>query len=106
MTWQEMIEAAQLDALGLLDEQERERFDAAFIKLPADLKAQLRSEQDRVVRFEVAEEGEIENPPASLKNLVLAAVKTASAQSLTVEHKGGRQVRPMRKSIISPMWRA
>ena len=47
MTWQEMIENAHLDALGLLDEQDRERFDSAFLKLPADLKTQLRAEQDR-----------------------------------------------------------
>lgn len=108
MTWQEMIENAHLDALGLLDEQERERFDSAFLKLPADLKAQLRAEQDRAVRFDLSDcvDSDIELP-AEMKATVLAAIKAAAGKSQTVEHKGGR-VLPMSKKSrsVSAMWRA
>lgn len=108
MTWQEMIENAHLDALGLLDEQERERFDAAFLKLPADLKAQLRAEQDRAVRFDLSDcaDSDIELP-AEMKATVLAAIRAAAGKSQTVEHKAGRILPMSKKSrAVSAMWRA
>lgn len=109
MIWQEMIEAAHFDALGLLDDQERERFDAAFMKLPADLKAQLRAEQDRAVGFEIGDvlDNDAIEPPTNLKELVLSAVRTAAGKSHTVEHKAGRTLPMTKKSrAVSPMWRA
>ncbi len=108
MTWQEMIENAHLDALGLLDEQERERFDIAFLKLPADLKAQLRAEQDRAVRFDLTDslDSDIELP-SEMKATVLAAIRAAAGKSQNVEHKAGRVLPMSKKSrAVSAMWRA
>lgn len=51
MNLQQIIEHAQLDALGLLEGEELERFEQAFAALPTAHKAMIRAEQDRVIRF-------------------------------------------------------
>lgn len=48
MKTQELIELAVLDAMGLLDEQEREAFDAAFDAAAPAIQAQVRREQTRL----------------------------------------------------------
>ena len=107
MKWQELIESAQLDALGLLDEQEREAFDLAFARLPTDLKAQLRAEQDRAIRATLADTGTNELPPVHLRGNVLNAVKVASGGEVVQENRASRGMPPMRRArAVSPMWRA
>lgn len=80
MNLQQIIESAQLDALGLLEGEDLEKFESAFAALPAAHKAMIRAEQDRVIRFGWSE-GVIEGasidsafaPPAELKDRILTA---------------------------------
>ena len=48
MTTGEMLELAAVDALGLLDDAEREAFDAAFRRAPSAVRELVRAEQARV----------------------------------------------------------
>ena len=48
MTLQELLESAQLDALGLLDPEDQEPFEAAFRAAPTQVQAQIRREQQRL----------------------------------------------------------
>jgi len=50
MTLQEMIELAILDAMGLLDEEERLAFELAFRAAAPPVQAQVRREQTRPSR--------------------------------------------------------
>jgi hypothetical protein len=80
MNLQQIIESAQLDALGLLEGDDLEKFEVAFAALPAAHKAMIRAEQERVIRFGWGE-GVIEGvaadasfaPPAELKDRILTA---------------------------------
>jgi hypothetical protein len=49
MTAYELIEMAVLDALGILDEEERASFERAFAAAAPGLQAQVRAEQARLV---------------------------------------------------------
>lgn len=108
----ELIQAAHLDALGLLDEADREAFEAAFARLPPELKAQLRAEQSRVVLGEPwsvrAEDVASMLPPPALKARVLDFWRSQlGAPARRAAHGAGRSVPPMRASRgVSPMWRA
>jgi len=75
MTTQELIETASLDALGMLDAEERADFEAAFRAASPAVQAQVRREQKR---FASADHllPEID-PPAGLKFKVLSAVREA-----------------------------
>ncbi|HYE02135.1 MAG TPA: hypothetical protein VD963_02750 [Phycisphaerales bacterium] len=103
MSTHELLELAALDALGLLDEHEREDFDAAFAAAAPALQAQVRREQARFA----ATEGllpEIE-APASLRARVIAAVREAvEAMALSRQARRGLRLAPARG--VSPMWRA
>lgn len=48
MTLQELLEHAQLDALGLLDPEDQEPFEVAFRAAPTQVQAQIRREQQRL----------------------------------------------------------
>ncbi|MDX2148044.1 MAG: hypothetical protein SFZ23_11025 [Planctomycetota bacterium] len=77
MTAQQLLEAAQLQALGLLDEADRVEFEAALQAASPELRAQIRQEQARLVGVDpwtLAPEAlndEIQ-PPADLRERVLA----------------------------------
>ena len=80
MNLHQIIEHAQLDALGLLEGDDLERFEQAFAALPAAHKAMIRAEQDRVIRFgwtEQVVDGAFADsslvPPAELKDRILTA---------------------------------
>lgn len=86
MTHRELLEHALLDALSLLDEEEREEFERALAGAPPQLQAQIRREQTRLVQMEsllpdVA-------APASLRAKVLEAVRAAIAgeRAAAAEH--------------------
>ncbi len=116
MTTRELIELAQLDALGLLDDQEREAFDRAFVAAPASIQAQLRREQARLARTDwVPIDGE---PPAELRDAVLTDVAAAALKDRVMaavrremnapahRHGAGRlhpPIRPVRS--VSRVWR-
>ncbi len=75
MTTQELIEMASLDALGMLDADERADFEAAFRAASPAVQAQVRREQKR---FASADHLLPEvDPPAGLKFKVLSAVREA-----------------------------
>lgn len=75
MTTRELLEQASLDALGLLDEQERAEYEAAFRSAAPEIQAQIRREQ---LRF--ADLTDLLPPveaPAGLRARVVAAVRDA-----------------------------
>lgn len=75
MTLKELLELAHLDALDLLDEQEKNAFEHAFASAPPGVRAQVRAEQERWATMEPLLP-RIE-PPPDLKDRVLAAVEQA-----------------------------
>lgn len=106
MNTQELIELAVLDAMGLLDEEEREAFDAAFSAAAPALQAQIRREQTRLsVSADFLPDVE---PPAGLRALVLEAVRKAMALPAPRKHRHARAMTlgllPSRQ--VSPLWRA
>ena len=106
MTTQELIELAVLDAMGLLDEAEREEFDAAFASAAPAIQAQVRREQTRLsLSQDLLPDVE---PPAGLRALVLEAVRKAMGSPAERRHRriagGALALTPARQ--VSPWWRA
>jgi hypothetical protein len=106
MKTQELLELAALDALGLLDEAEREAFDIAFRAAPPALQAQIRREQTRIAGDDSLLP-KIE-APMGLKARVLAAwreaVEAVSERSPARRLVGALTLMPSRG--VSPFWRA
>ncbi|MGH7242457.1 MAG: hypothetical protein ACREJD_03460 [Phycisphaerales bacterium] len=108
MNTNELFEAAQLDALGLLDEHEQAEFEAAFASAAPAIRAQLRDEQSRFAkpdRFRLSAE-----PPVDLRARVLGAIKAEIAEvagsARSRLHIAGRElptVHPVRR--VSRAWR-
>lgn len=106
MTPKQLFEMAQLDALALLDEDERADFAAALAEAPAALREQVLREQARFADLrqflpDVA-------PPPELRGKVVDAVLRAAAEDRPVRHepRPGRHVRPVRRGArVSPAWR-
>jgi hypothetical protein len=78
MTSRQLLEYASLDALGLLDDEERRAFDEAFAASPPAVQAQVRREQQR---FASTAEDLLPDvaPPPGLRFRVLSAVREAIA---------------------------
>jgi len=112
MTLHELLEAAQLDALGLLDAEEQQAFEKAFAAAAPAVREQVRREQARLCRMESVLPDVA--PPADLRQRVLNAVSTAQAaealselQSGRVVHMGGRDgASAMPERRVSRLWRA
>ncbi|MBS0186424.1 MAG: hypothetical protein JSS51_00040 [Planctomycetes bacterium] len=108
MNTQELFEAAQLDALGLLDEREQAEFEAAFSAASPAIRAQLRDEQARFAkpdRLRLTVE-----PPVELRARILGAIKAEIAEAAGAAksrlHSAGRElptVHPVRR--VSRAWR-
>lgn len=108
MKTHELFEAAQLDALGLLDEREQAEFEAAFASASPAIRAQLRDEQARFAkpdRFRLSAE-----PPVELRARILGAIKAEIAEVAGAArgrvHLAGRElptVHPVRR--VSRAWR-
>jgi hypothetical protein len=77
MTTRELLENASLDALGLLEDEEREAFETAFRSATPEIQSQIRREQLRVAEMDRFLP-DVE-PPAGLRARVLAAVREAIA---------------------------
>jgi hypothetical protein len=110
MTTKDLHEFASLDALGLLDYDERRAFEEAFEQAPGGLKASIRREQDR---FASVEEflPDVEQPKG-LRARVLSSVRDAvtalNAPADEADAVAGRiGVSPwsLRRNV-SPLWRA
>lgn len=113
MSIQELLESAQLDALGLLDEQDREAFERAFAAAPAALQAQLRREQARLCHID-ALLPEVELPDAvwpKVRDAVREAqLNATNATGAVHAHAGSdRAARPLpmsRSGAVNRLWRA
>jgi hypothetical protein len=103
MKTHELLELASLDALGLLDENEREAFDRAFAAAAPAVQAQVRREQARITR---AEQYLPEvDPPVSLRAKVIAAVQQAM-EAVTGARRGAASIPALLPSRgVSPVWR-
>ncbi len=105
MSTRELLELASLDAMGLLDDEERESFDSAFRAAPPAVQARVRKEQ---ARFANADHllPPVE-PPAGLRARVVSAVREAIAavrgeeQDVLATIGAGPVLRN-----TAPMWRA
>lgn len=119
MTLQEMLESAQLDALGMLEGEDLRAFEEAFASANPAIQAQVRAEQERCVRsamnFSNAE------PPAYLKERVLGAIQAeiladvAGTDASLTESGLGREIEATgvvgrvgakKSPRVSPAWRA
>lgn len=88
MSTRELLELALLDAFGVLDEGECADFESALAASSTSVRAQVRSEQDRIMRTELAELAQGE-PDESLRDRVLEAVRQARLEQ-TRQHRGAR----------------
>lgn len=106
MTTHELLELASLDALGLLDPQERESFESAFRAAPPSIQAQIRREQTRLARMDDLLP-DVE-PPLGLRARVLAAVREAvRAVSGGRSHIAGSIIPALRPvQGVNRFWRA
>lgn len=127
MTTRELLELAQIDALGLLDDQERDDFDRAVLAATPAVQAQVRAAQDRFVKTPWMPEPV--EPPSSLRDAVLsdigaetmkprvmAAIREEirkSTREIAIKaveparHDAGRRVPEInRVTRVSPLWRA
>jgi len=103
MKTHELLELASLDALGLLDEHEREAFDQAFAMATPAVQAQIRREQGRITRAEQYLP-EVE-APVSLRAKVLAAVQQAM-EAVTGSRRASASIPSLLPSRgVSPAWR-
>ena len=98
----ELIEMASLDAMGLLDPEERDTFERSFRAAAPAVQAQLRREQLRFSRFEDTLP-QIE-PSLGLKARVIAAVREAMD---TVAARRGSDAAPALRfpTGVSRFWR-
>lgn len=107
MNTRELLEMACMDALGLLDEDERRRFDAGFDASPAEVRAQLRKEQARFAEIERLLPDV--RPPAEMRRRVLEAIShesLAPVGRITPAGSGRRLLRFTLGAAVSPLWRA
>ncbi|MEL7472224.1 MAG: hypothetical protein AAGK04_02820 [Planctomycetota bacterium] len=106
MTPQQLFEMAQLDALALLDENERVRFEAALANAPTALHDQVEAERARFV--DLREFLPDVSPPPELRGKVVQAVLVAAEADAVhaVRHDADRHVRPLRFGTrVSAIWR-
>ncbi len=121
MTTGEMLELAAVDALGLLDDAEREAFDAAFRRAPSAVRELVRAEQARVAELGLALP-DVDAPDA-LREKVLAKVRaeierskaagvagSVPAGGRATVHAGGGRPEPRSLGIrhprrVSSVWR-
>lgn len=102
MNLQQLIELAILDAMGLLDDDERALFESAFRGAAPAVQAQVRREQTRLSRIESLLPDV--TPPAELRSAVIEAVRREIESVEAVV--GSVLVPPMVKSErVSPLWR-
>jgi hypothetical protein len=101
----DLIELAQLDALGLLDEAERQAFEKAFRAAPASIQMLVREGQARAADIDAWLPDT--QPQASLRQRVLAAVAAAVRSDSRQPEVAGRLAPPIaRSTTVAPFWRA
>lgn len=108
MNHENLFEMSTLDALGLLDADERRAFEEAFEAAPPALKDEIRREQRRLTDLEQTLPDV--TPPPSLRDRVLMAVREAMSAMAPAAAGGviariGSNEWSLRRSV-SPLWRA
>ncbi len=110
MTIRDLLENASLDALGLLDDEERVQFEASFRAASPDVQAQVRREQRRAADLD----GILPNveEPVGLRARVMEAVRRAIADvstpvaSLRPVGAEGHHRAGFAFTQATPVWRA
>jgi hypothetical protein len=113
MSSRELVELAGLDILGLLDEPERQSFEAGFAAAPEAIRAMVRQQQLLIATDEsllpIAQE-----PRPQMRDKVLQAIRKAmdaeAAQPAVIASIGASlgtlpQHAPIGRPGINPMWR-
>ncbi len=104
MSTYELLELASLDAMGLLDPEERESFELAFRAAPPALQAQIRREQLRLSDLD----GMLPaiDPPPGLRARVMAKVREAIGSMTIHRISGGAIVPDLRPAFgVNRLWR-
>jgi len=109
MNTRELLEMASLDALGLLDDDERRSFECAFRDAPSTIRSEIRREQERLACDESLLP-QVE-PPASLRVRVMGAVRDAmrAVQAPAAHSEVIARINPGAwswRGRVSPVWRA
>lgn len=108
MTTRELIEMASLDALGLLENEERDAFERAFRAASPAVQRQVRREQSRLASSEALLPDV--DPPSSLRDRVVLAVHDAM-RGVAAREGGDVLARLAPAGVamrmnVSPLWRA
>jgi hypothetical protein len=111
MNTRDLFELASLDVLGLLDDDERRAFEAAFRAAPASTQAQIRREQLRAAHTLQAEWLPSAEVPFGMKGKVMASVREAinAARAGELGEHVARRIGPLSVRLqrnVSPLWRA
>ena len=104
MTMRELFEQAQLDALGLLDGEDKASFDDAFDAAPPAVREHIRREQARWAQGNPLLPREA--PPADMKDRVMASVTSAIIEAETAETELVGAGVGSGAGRVSPAWRA
>jgi hypothetical protein len=100
MNTRQLIEAAAMDALGLLSREEREEFEQALRAAPPHVQAEVRREQRRTADAELANLPEVQ-PPGWLRFRVISAVRDAIARTTPAS---ASEERPAERSPFTSAW--
>jgi hypothetical protein len=105
LSTRDLIELSLLDAMGLLDDEERAEFERAFAGTSPAIQAHIRREQTRLAQIDFLLP-EVE-PPADLRSAVLEAVRRAMTEGSRAEPAKAAFIPAMLPSRrVSPLWRA
>lgn len=100
----DLVELSVLDAMGLLDEEERVRFELAFRAAPPPVQAQVRREQARLSRIESLLPDV--SPPPHMRAAVVDAVRREIEASRSQDLDHAQALPMLRSRGVSPLWRA
>lgn len=106
-TTQEILELARLDALGMLDSDERVVFERAFQNASPALREQIRREQNRLT--DIGDLLPDVDPPQDLRARVIGAVRGAMTAVSGRNNDVLARIEPLAvtlRSNVSPLWRA
>ena len=105
-TTRDLIELSLLDAMGLLDDDERAAFERAFAGTSPAVQSHIRREQTRLAQIDFLLP-DVE-APAGLRAMVLEAVRKAMSEGGVEKEAAGsafmHAMIPSRR--VSPLWRA